>query len=209
MTIKLHGMPLSNYYNVVKAVMIEKEMDFEEVGAKPSQEDDYLSKSPMGKVPCLEVDQGFLTETSVILEYLEDKGVGPSLYPVNSYERAKARELMRYLELYIELPARRLYGDVFFGNPASDEEKATVKKLLDKGFIALDKIAKYDPYIAGEGLTYVDFNAVFALSPVFGVCKKTWEWDVRADAPGLKALFNLMGERDSVLKVKADQATNN
>ena len=125
MTIKLHGMPLSNYYNVVKAVMIEKEMDFEEVGAKPSQEDEYLSKSPMGKVPCLEVDQGFLTETSVILEYLEDKGVGPSLYPVNSYERAKARELMRYLELYIELPARRLYGDVFFGNPASDEAKAT------------------------------------------------------------------------------------
>ena len=62
--------------------------------------------------------------------------------------------------------------------------------------------------MAGEDLTYVDFYAVFALSPVFRVCKKTWEWDVRAATPELKALMGLMGERDSVLKVKADQVTN-
>ena len=206
MTIKLYGMPLSNYYNVVKAVLLEKSLAFDEVAVRPSQEADYLAKSPMGKVPCIETEQGFLTETTVMLDYLEDKGAGPSLYPTDSFERAKARELMRYLELYIELPARRLYGDVFFGNPASDAEKTAVKKLLEKGFTALQRIAKYEPYMAGEELTYVDFYAVFTLSPVFGVCKKTWEWDVRAATPELKALIGLMGERDSVLKVKADQA---
>ena len=208
MTIKLYGMPLSNYYNVVKAVMFEKSVAFEEVVARPSQEADYIAKSPMGKVPCIETEQGFLTETSVMLDYLEDKGIGPSLYPTDSFERAKARELMRYLELYIELPARRLYGDVFFGHPASDEEKTAVKKLLEKGFTALQRIAKYGPYMTGEDLTYVDFYAVFALSPVFWVCKKTWAWDVRAATPELKALIGLMGERDSVMKVKADQVTN-
>ena len=63
--IKLHGMPLSNYYNVVKCVMLEKEVPFEEVAVKPNQESDYLLKSPMGKVPCMETAAGFLTETSV------------------------------------------------------------------------------------------------------------------------------------------------
>ncbi len=46
--IKLHGMPLSNYYNVVKAIMLEKEIPFDEVNVKPNQESEYLSKSPIG-----------------------------------------------------------------------------------------------------------------------------------------------------------------
>ena len=37
MTIKLHGMTYSNYYNMVKAIMIEKGMDFEEVHVLPNQ----------------------------------------------------------------------------------------------------------------------------------------------------------------------------
>ena len=144
MTIKLHGMSLSNYYNVIKCVMLEKEVLFEEVAVKPNQESDYLSKSPMGKVPCMETTAGFMTETSVMLEYLEDINVGKSLYPADSFQRAKCRELMRYLELYIELPARRLYGDVFFWRPASDGEKDAVKKILEKGFLALGRLAKFD-----------------------------------------------------------------
>ena len=117
MNIKLHGMYLSNYYNVVKTVLLEKGIVFEEVNQSPSQEDGYLGKSPMGKVPCLETEAGYLTETSVILEYLDDLGEGPSFYPEDRFQKAKVRELIRYLELYIELPARRLYGEVFFGKP--------------------------------------------------------------------------------------------
>ena len=72
--IKLHGMPLSNYYNVVKCVMLEQGIPFEEINVRPSQDQDYLSKSPMGKVPCMETDEGFLTETAVMLEFIEDIG---------------------------------------------------------------------------------------------------------------------------------------
>tara|TARA_B100001939_G_scaffold86395_1_gene73998 strand:- start:1813 stop:2286 length:474 start_codon:yes stop_codon:yes gene_type:complete len=156
----------------------------------------------------METTAGFLTETSVMLEYIEDLCVGESLYPTDAFNKAKCRELLRYLELYIELPARRLYGDVFFGRPASDAEKATVRKLLEKGFSALGRIAKFEPYFAGAELTYVDFYAFFGLSPVFGVCKKVWTWDAMNEITGIKPLFDLMNERDSVSQVKADQASN-
>ncbi len=203
--LKLHGFGRSNYYNMAKMCLLEKGLEFEEVNAPPSQEPDFLAISPMGKVPCLETEQGFLTESGVILDYLDALGEGASFYPSDAFEKAKVQELMRYLELYIELPGRRLYGDVFFGRPASEEEKEAVKPLLEKGFTALLRIAKFEPYLAGSELSYADFYCLFALAPVTLVCKKTWDWDVRNEIAGLKELFELLGTRYSVKKVRGDQ----
>ena len=69
--VKLYGFPVSNYYNMVKFSLMEKGLDFEEVMTKPSQEADYKGKSPMGKVPCIEVDGRFLSESLAIAAYLE------------------------------------------------------------------------------------------------------------------------------------------
>jgi glutathione S-transferase len=204
--IKLYGFAVSNYYNMVKMVLIEKGMEFEEVTVRPSQESEYLSRSPMGKVPCIETEQGFLTETEVIIDYLDSLGLGPSFYPVDPYERAKVRELIRYLELYIELPARRLYGEVFFGRPASEAEKESVHKELVKGFAALAKLAKYGPYLAGNDMSYADFYFLFSVGLVTRVTKKALNWDVFATEPGVKDLLNLLEKRDSVKAIRADQA---
>lgn len=204
--IKLYGFAMSNYYNMVKMALLEKGMEFEEVIVLPNQESEYLSHSPMGKVPCIETEQGFLTETEVIIDYLDSLGLGPSFYPVDPFERAKVRELIRYLELYIELPARRLYGDVFFGRPASDELKASVHKELQKGFAALTKLAKYNPYLAGADMSYADFYFLFSVGLVTRVTKKALNWDVFATEPGVKALLGLLEQRDSVKTIREHQA---
>lgn len=203
--LKLYGFPVSNYYNMVKMTLLEKGMAFEEVDVKPSQDAGYLSTSPMGKVPCLETDQGFLTETEVIIDYLHDLGQGPSFYPADPFEKAKVRELIRYLELYIELPARRLYGDVFFGRPATDSQKESVRKDLEKGFAALRKLARYSPYIAGSEITYADFYFYFSVSLATRVTKKALNWDVFNTEPGIKDLMDLLAQRESVKTVMADQ----
>ena len=97
--LRLHGMSRSNYYGLAKACLISKGMTFEEVKAIPSQDEDYLVKSPMGKVPCLETDQGFISETLAIAEYLD--GVQPEkpLLPTEPFRRAKTLELIRHIEL--------------------------------------------------------------------------------------------------------------
>lgn len=206
MALKLYGMTYSNYYNMIKAVMIEKGMTFEEIHVLPNQEPDFLPKSPMGKVPCLETDQGFLTETGVMIDYIDSLGEGPSLYPKDLFQRAKVHELIRYLELYIELPARRLYGDVFFAKPASDAEKAIVKLQLEKGFAALARLAKFQPYLAGNELSYADFYYRFSVGSATIVCKKAFQWDARGELPNVKALLDLMDENKSIKQVLADQA---
>ena len=205
MSIKLYGFPISNYYNMVKSVLIEKGLAFEEVMARPNQDSEYLAKSPMGKVPAIETEQGFLTETGVIIDYLDALGQGPSLYPADAFARAKVQEIIRYLELYIELPARRLYGDVFFGKPASDSEKEAARAALEKGFKALASIAKYEPYIAGTELTYADFYFRFSFNLATLVCKKSLGWDAQGQYPEAKKLMALMDQRPSIAKVLADQ----
>jgi glutathione S-transferase len=207
--IKLYGMNYSNYYNIVKTVLLEKGLDFEEVHVTPNQESEYLQKSPMGKVPCIETADGFITETAVIIDYLDDLNEGPSFYPADPFKKAKVRELISHIELYIELQARKLYGDVFFSRPATDAEKQAVKPLVEKGFAALDKLAEFSPYIAGESITYADFYLRFALSPALIVCKKALDWDAYNELPKIKALIELIDQRDSVKKVKADQSAGN
>lgn len=203
--IKLHGFPISNYYSMVKMTLLEKGMAFEEVLVRPSQEADYLSFSPMGKVPCLETEQGFLTETEVIVDYLHDLGQGASFYPGDPFDKAKIRELIRYLELYIELPARRLYGDVFFGKPASDTVKESVRKELQKGFAALRRLADYSPYVGGSEMTYADFYFLFSVGLVTRVTKKALDWDVFSTEPGIRELLALLEQRDSVKTIRAAQ----
>ena len=206
MTIKLYGINLSNYYCILKAILLEKGMAFEEITVSPNRDPDYLVRSPMGKVPCIETGEGFLTETGVIIDYLDDLGEGPGFYPENAFARAKVRELMRHIELYIELPARRLYGDVFFNRPATAEEKAAVRELLERGFASLGTLASFDPYLAGGEITYADFYFRFTAGLATVVCHKALDWDAYNEVPNIRALLDLLNQRPTIQRVMADQA---
>src|SRR5712692_1368247 len=89
--------------------------------------DAYRAKNPTGKYPCLEIEDGsFLGESKVILNYLEDAYPDVPLLPENPLERARVRELMEVIDLYLEWPARSLYPEVFSAvGKVSDEVKST------------------------------------------------------------------------------------
>lgn len=111
--LKLYGFCVSNYYNMVKLALLEKGLTFEEVAFYAGQAPEALAISPRGKVPVLQVAQGFINETSVILEYLEQTRSGPALLPGEPFQRAQVLALAREIELYIELPARTCYPEAF------------------------------------------------------------------------------------------------
>jgi glutathione S-transferase len=129
--ITLCGVSLSNYYNKIKLVLLEKEIEFTEENVLPSQDPALLARSPLGKIPFLETEAGVLSESQVILEYLEDNFTAIPLYPSQAFERAKCRELIQHIELNIELHVRRLYKEAFFGGSVTDEIKAEVLEKTD------------------------------------------------------------------------------
>ena len=138
--IRLHGFAASNYFNMAKLALLEKGVEFEVVNVHGSQDPDFLAKSPRGKVPVLETAQGFLNETNVILEYIEETQGGKSLLPSDPYERGVVRALTKEIELYIELPARSCFMEVFFGGKVDQaiKDKARVELLAGVDRAAVD-----------------------------------------------------------------------
>jgi glutathione S-transferase len=70
--IKLHGFAYSNYYNIVKHVLLHKGIPFTE-DLQFGGTEDYLALSPVGKIPSMTTDDGGnLSESSVCCDYLEE-----------------------------------------------------------------------------------------------------------------------------------------
>ena len=206
--LKLCGFPISNYFNKARIAMLEKGVPFElDPACKPSQEDAFLARSPMGKVPFMEMDGGAqLSESQVICEYLEDVYPQKPLYPRDALERARVRELITIMELHMELVARRLYPHAFFGRgPASDELKQAVEKELAKGVRAFRMRAKFDPYVAGADLTLADCAAFVHLPLVSLATKVIYGQDILESMPQIKGYLKMIGERPAFRTVNEDR----
>lgn len=201
---KLYGFAVSNYYNMAKFALLEKGIKFEEVAAMPSQENDYKAKSPMGKVPCLETDQGFLSETNVILEYIEATSANPALLPADAFAAAKVREVMKVLELYIELPARRHYGELFFAGPRSQAAFDEAKPVMENGVNALKALCSFKPFLCGN-FSLADVMAAHTFIYAQPVAQAIYGWDLVAAVPGLSAALDATNARAAGAKVMVDQ----
>jgi glutathione S-transferase len=205
--LKLCGFHLSNYHNKVRIALLEKGVPFEEDPAcAPSQKEEFLSRSPIGKVPFLELDGGRrLAESEVIAEYLEEAYPQKPLLPRDPFERAKVRELIAFMELHVELVARRLYGQVFWKRPVSDEVKQAVDKDLTKGIRAFKALVRFEPYIAGKELTLADCAAFVHLPLVSLATKHGFGRDYLEEIPQLKGYLKMLGERPAFRKVNEDR----
>jgi len=196
---RLHGFSLSNYYNLVKLTMLEKGLPFEEVQVFPPPKPEFQQKSPMGKIPCLEIDAGrFLSESQVILDYLEETHPEPALYPEDPFARAKVRELMRVMELYLELPARRLYTQAFFGGTVSDETRQQVHAQIEKAGAAFGQMARFEGHLAGGELSLADLAAVIHLPLVSLATRRIYGEDLLAPLAGLPDYLARLRQRSCV-----------
>jgi glutathione S-transferase len=195
-------MSRSNYYCLAKACLVAKGIPFEEVDATPSQEEDYLSKSPMGKVPCLETDQGFVSETLAIAEYLD--GIAPDrpLLPAEPFARAKTLELIRHLELDIELVARRCLPAAFFGATASEETKKSTDRDLKRGVRAVSRLFVCDPYATGSEFTLADLYTFYTFGLASQVVQKVLDQDLLAELPKVRELLGRLAEHDAIREVE-------
>ncbi|MGA5588326.1 glutathione S-transferase [Pseudomonas siliginis] len=202
---KLYGFAVSNYYNMVKLALLEKGLPFEEVTFYPTQTPDSLAISPRGKVPVLGVDAGYINETAIILEYLEQSQKGTPLLPNDPFERAQVLAIAKEIELYIELPGRACYGEAFFGMtlPEAIKEKTRTELLL--GFAALGRHGQFAPYVAGDSLSIADLYFLYSVPLACAVGQKLFGVDLLAEMPQAKALLERLEQNPHVQKIAADK----
>ena len=205
--IVLCGFAASNYYNKVKLVLLEKAIPFEEKLQWPDRSAELLAQSPLGKLPYFDIDGQALCESQVMVDYLESAYPQTPLLPKDQLAAAKVRELIQFIELHLELVARDLYGEAFFGGKASDERKALAHKQLKRSAKALAQLVSFDPYIAGSEFGLADCAAAVHLPIISMTTKAIYGEDVLADYP-LKEYLKRLAERPSVQQVSADRKEN-
>ena len=203
--IQLYGLSMSNYYSLVKALLIEKGLDFEEVKAPPTQEEDNLARTPMGKMPSIGVDGRYMSESLAIATYLDRKQPEPALLPTDPFEAAKAVELLCHIKLDVELVARRCLPEAFFGQTVSDETKAATEKDVVRGMQAVGRLMVCDPYAAGSQITLADFYTFYSFGLANGITQKLFGLDILEGYPQIQDLMGRLAEHPSIARVEAEK----
>lgn len=98
--------PLSPYAQKVKIALREKGVAFETqmpggigVGGAGGE---FLEASPRAEVPALVHDDVRIFDSTVILEYVEDRWPEPALLPATAAERARVRMIEELVDTYLE-----------------------------------------------------------------------------------------------------------
>lgn len=206
--ITLHGFAASNYYNLVKHVLLYKRLPFQEnliYGGNA----ELLSISPAGKVPAITTNEGLnLSESSVICDFLEETYPDIPLYPDDVGERAVVRQIMKIAELYFELPSRRFIPYAFSRTDAPEAVKNEARQVLKRGVAALTSLCQFSPWITGEKFTMADIYVYYVNTIVSAFAARQLNWDVLADIPGMKTWNESMSQSTIAQDINADRLAN-
>ena len=138
---------------------------------------DYLAKSPLAKVPALQLDDGrVLTETRAICTYLEGLFPEPNLMGIDSTERAFIEMADRRVEWTILLGAAQSIrhshpGLATLEQPQFPEYGQSQTAKLKANLQVFDTLLHTQAWMAGERFTIADITAFCALEFARGLLK--------------------------------------
>ena len=102
MAVSLYDNDISSCAQKVRVALEEKKLAYErrylDLRAGDQRKPEYRRINPKGVVPALDHDGAIVTESSIILEYLEDAFPEPSLRPEAPAGRAEMRRIVKILD---------------------------------------------------------------------------------------------------------------
>jgi glutathione S-transferase len=140
-----------------------------DLNAQEHKGEAYRAKSPLAKVPALELDDGrVLTETRAICTYLEGLYPEPNLMGVESDERAFIEMADRRAELYLLAGIANTVRHTHPGLAPLEQPQfpdfghAQAQKVREVA-AWFDQVLERQPWMAGERFTVADITAFCAI----------------------------------------------
>ncbi len=204
--LRLFGYPVSNYVNIVRAALLEKELQFDFVIVRASQDMKFLAMSPLGKIPVLDTGAGFLSETTAILDYLDDAYPAVPLRPQDAFDRAKSRQMINIVQVYVEAQVRQLFAGVFMGGTNAPVTQTAVRIMLDRATAALSRLLEPHPFLFGNQPGQADLFAFYNLDIADRVTRFVYGRSIIDEIGGLQDWLATMHSRPSTVSIMADFA---
>ena len=194
---KLIGSTSSPYVRKVRVVLAEKKLDcdfvLEDVWSADSK---ILASNPLGKVPCLLMDDGgAMFDSRVIVEYLDTLTPVGKLIPGLGRERAEVKCWEALADGVLD--AAILVRLEHMLRPAEQQSAAWIARQMDKvntGLLAMSTGLADTAFCAGNHLTLADVSVTCALAWLsFRFPEINW----RSDYANLAKLHDKLSERPS------------
>lgn len=164
---KLYYHPISSYSQKTLIAFREKGIEFEPNIVQlmdPEARTAYREVYPLGKVPCLVLDDGhMIPESSIIIEYIDGLGK-PSLIKGDSEQTRKIRFKDRMIDLYLNETVVTLLFQNMKPRDQQDQERIdTAKFRIDTMYGFMEQELGAMPYAQGDAFTMADCAAAPAL----------------------------------------------
>ena len=157
----LYSGPLSLFTAKVRIALAEKAIDYERVevpfgkqGYEPKHPK-VLELNPKAQVPVFVDGDVVLWDSTVIVEYLDEKWPEPRLFPEDPGERARVRMAELHADEVFFAHVWTLIANVFYG-AGEAEEIASAKRALADEYAALDGQLKGREWIAADRFNPAD-----------------------------------------------------
>jgi len=186
---KLYSLALSPFAARVRLAIYRKGLDIDIVTPPEggTRGDAYLALNPLGQVPALELDNGFvLPESATILEYLEDVFPAPSLRPTNIQDLARARLFLRLPDIHFQGAPRVLIGMRRSGQRDPEKFNTAIGHLRD-GLRFIEHYINGPEWAVGDRASLGDCALVPVLNVISRVETASGIEDLIASNPKLNA----------------------
>jgi glutathione S-transferase len=197
LTLYLH--PLASFCHKVLIALYENEVaftpqmvDFSDLGSAAA----LLDRWPVGKIPVLHDSATGQTvpETSIIIEYLQDRYPSPvRLLPDDAHTALDVRLWDRFYDLYVSVPMQKIVTDRI--RPAGSNDPhgvAEARALLQQAYGMIEARISGREWAAGDAFSLADCAALPGLF-FAGIVEP-----FGADRPALAAYFERLLARPSV-----------
>ena len=189
MTVLLYDHPLSPYAQKVKIALLEKNVAYSAplpagIGSG-STADDFAQASPRGEVPALIDGATKIFDSTIILEYIEDRWPTPPLMPTAPAARARARMIEDVMDTHFEAITWGMSEIINFGRADGDLKDtmlAAAAGQLQRWLAWLQTQLGDHPWFGGDRfdradlsvIPYVNGAAGFGAAPAPGSTLAAW-----------------------------------
>ena len=166
--LQIYGLSVSTYTAKVRIALGLKGVDYEMVPPPGGYSTPtYMAIIPLGTIPGIKDGDFVISESDVLIEYIDESQPGPKLLPGGPQDRAKHRFLARYHDIWLEPHLRRTFAHV---DPSTRDE-AALNALLDKfqeRLTRMEDLVDPDPYFVGDqiGMGDIAFPPTLTLAEI-------------------------------------------
>ncbi len=170
MALIVYGGSVSPFVRKVRVVLAEKGLQYTLDPVNPfAPPPEFMSISPLKRIPAfrdtdLAEPNNYLSDSSIICDYLEHKFPKPALFPSDPYLRARALWFEEYAD---SVMAQNIGGGLFFervvkkmmrGQPDEKVCEATLKDKLPPLFDYLEKQLGSNEWFVGNAFSIADVS---------------------------------------------------